>query len=228
MTPDKDDVPIPAEGRQPRERFFLYCKFAELDYAEAHSNNRSTLAPPRRMSDDRKSFQEERMKHLSAIIRSLGLALAIAVAISATGCSKKEAKPDESAVPTAAGADENEAGDSDSGKAMGLQTIRFPYDSFTLDSEAKSALASNAQILKDKPGVRIQVEGHCDQRGGIQYNIALGEKRANAVKKYLEDQGIAGDRVTTISFGKERPIDQGSSEDAYAKNRRANFVITAR
>ena len=82
-----------------------------------------------------------------------------------------------------------------------------------------------ADILKAHPGVKIQVEGHCDQRGGIQYNIALGEKRANSVKKFLMDKGISGDRIATISFGKERPVDSASTEEAYAKNRRANFVI---
>jgi peptidoglycan-associated lipoprotein len=119
-------------------------------------------------------------------------------------------------------------GDSDSGKAMGLQTVHFGYDAYLLDEEAKSTLKANAQILKDKPSAKIQVEGHCDQRGGIQYNIALGEKRANAVKKFLVDQGIKADRVSTISMGKEKPIDPGSTEDAHAKNRRGNFVVTSR
>jgi len=163
-------------------------------------------------------------------LRRLNSALLIAImAASSTmlSCSK-QAQPDESAAPTAPSADENTLGDSDSGKAMGLQTVRFPYDSFVLDSDAKSTIKANADILKDKSSVKIQVEGHCDQRGGIQYNIALGEKRANATRKYLMDLGINGDRITTISYGKERPIDSGTSEDAYAKNRRANFVITSR
>ena len=118
-------------------------------------------------------------------------------------------------------------GDSDSGKAMGLQTVHFPYDSFVLDSEAKSFLASNANIMKDKANLKVQIEGHCDARGGIQYNIALGEKRANSVKKYIVDLGVAGDRITVISFGKEKPVDPGTTEEAYAKNRRGNFVITS-
>ena len=102
------------------------------------------------------------------------------------------------------------------------------YDAFTLDASAKQTLQANGEILKAHPTVKVQIEGHCDQRGGIQYNIALGEKRANSAKKYLIDQGIGEDRITTISFGKERPIDQGTTEDAYAKNRRANFVITSK
>ncbi len=158
------------------------------------------------------------MKHWAILL------LASTLAISA--CSKKPA-PDQSALPSAANADEN-IGDSDSGKAMGLQTIHFGYDAYTLNSEAKSILNANAQILKDKPSLKIQVEGHCDQRGGIQYNIALGEKRANSVKKFLSEQGIAGDRVAVISYGKEKLVDPSENDAAYAKNRRANFSVTSR
>lgn len=158
-----------------------------------------------------------------AILASLAV-----ITIAGPGCSKKT-QPEEPTAATTAGADENAAtGDSDSGRALGMQTVHFPYDSFNLDSEAKSVLKNNADILKSHPSVKVQIEGHCDQRGGIQYNIALGEKRANGVKKYMEDLGINGDRLTTISFGKERPIDPGTSEEAYAKNRRANFVITSK
>ncbi len=119
-------------------------------------------------------------------------------------------------------------GDSDSGKAMGLQTIHFAYDSYILDDSNKAILQANTQILKDKSSIKVQVEGHCDVRGGIQYNLALGEKRANAVKKFLIDGGIAADRLSIISFGKEKLLDPSDSEAAGAKNRRATFVITAR
>jgi len=155
------------------------------------------------------------------------LMLTLAATLAMTACSKKH-NADEGNLPTAANADENTMGDSDNGQAMGLQTIHFGYDTYTLDTEAKGILTSNVQILKDKTSVQIQIEGHCDQRGGIQYNIALGEKRANSVKKFLVDQGISADRITVISFGKEKPLDNGMSEEAYAKNRRANFVITSR
>lgn len=158
---------------------------------------------------------------------SLIVALAAIVSVSATACKTAQKKPGEETVATEA-MDANTLGDSDSGKAMGLQTVHFAYDSFLLNNEAKDILKSNAQILKDNPDVRIQIEGHTDARGGIQYNIALGEKRANAVKSYLSDMGVKGDRITTISYGKERPLDPGMTEEAYAKNRRANFVITSR
>ncbi len=152
--------------------------------------------------------------------------LMLAATIAVSACSKKP-KTDESNLPSAANADQN-MGDSDTGKAMGLQTIHFGYDAYTLNPEAKTILKANAQILKDKASLKIQVEGHCDQRGGIQYNVALGEKRANSVKKFLSDLGIASERVSVISFGKEKPIDNGMTDEAHAKNRRANFAITSR
>lgn len=158
------------------------------------------------------------------------LVLLITLTLSSTyyGCSSKEPSSDENPVPTAAGADDNAAtGDSDSGRAMGIQTIHFPYDSYELSSQDKEILNGNIQIMKDKSSLKIQVEGHCDQRGGIQYNLALGEKRASAVRKFMIDQGVGGERITTISFGKEKLADQGTSEDSMAKNRRANFVITS-
>jgi peptidoglycan-associated lipoprotein len=120
------------------------------------------------------------------------------------------------------------AADSDSNNAMGLQTIHFPYDSFEVVGENKEALKNNIEILKANPTVNIQIEGHCDERGGSQYNLALGEKRANAVKSQVTAGGIGASRVTIISMGKEHPIAQGSGEDTWAKNRRANFVITSK
>jgi peptidoglycan-associated lipoprotein len=122
----------------------------------------------------------------------------------------------------------NSSADSDSNNAMGLQTIHFPYDSFDVVGENKDILKSNIQILKNNPTVNIQIEGHCDERGGTQYNLALGEKRANAVKTAILAGGVGGSRVTVISMGKEHPIVQGSTEEAWAQNRRANFVITSK
>lgn len=109
---------------------------------------------------------------------------------------------------------------------MGLQTVHFAYDSAVLDSGAKEELRGNAQILKDKSNLKVQIEGHTDERGGIQYNVALGERRANSAKAYLVDQGVSASRVETISYGKEKPIDAGHDDAAWSKNRRANFRIT--
>ena len=171
------------------------------------------------------------MTFSSAIVRRLTITIALVAAVSAVSSCSKKPKSDEDTANNAgpaASADENQMGDSDSGKAMGLQTVHFPYDSFSIGGDAKSTLKANADILKSNAGVKVQIEGHCDQRGGIQYNIALGEKRANAVKKYLEGAGISGERVTTISYGKERPVDATENEAAYGKNRRANFAITSK
>lgn len=164
----------------------------------------------------------------SGVFRQIALISIISATIFVTGCGGAKKKEDEGGVPTAPAADENVTlGDSDSNKAIGLQTVHFPFDSFRIEGQEKNILKANVDILKEKPNLKVQIEGHCDAKGGIQYNIALGEKRANATKKYVEDLGIAGDRITVISFGKEKPIDQGMTEEAFAKNRRANFVITS-
>lgn len=119
-------------------------------------------------------------------------------------------------------------GDSDSGKAGGLQTVYFDFNESTLSSDSKETLKNNAEFLKSNGTVDIQVEGHCDERGGHQYNLALGERRAKAVRDYLVAAGVASKRLSTISYGKERPVAEGHDESAWGKNRRANFVVTAK
>ncbi len=119
-------------------------------------------------------------------------------------------------------------GDSDAGKAGALQTVYFAFNSSSLNSDTRAALQSNAEFLKNNGSVEIQVEGHCDERGGVQYNLALGERRAMAVKQYLISMGVNSSRISTISFGKERPIAFGHDEGSWSKNRRANFVVTAK
>jgi len=148
-------------------------------------------------------------------------------------CTSKPVKQEESLVSempplsAAPAADENTLGDSDSGKSMGIRTVNFAYDSSKLDEDSKTVLKTNADILKKHERLHVQVEGHCDQRGGVQYNIALGERRAKAVRNYLKDLGVSDSRLTVISFGKERLVDESTTEEAYAKNRRANFAITS-
>jgi peptidoglycan-associated lipoprotein len=157
------------------------------------------------------------------------LAILFMGTIALSACSKKQqVVEDEVQGPTISNADENTSGDSDSGKATGLQSVNFPYDSFEIDGSAQAKLSANAQLMKDKASLKIQVEGHCDSRGGIQYNLGLGEKRANAVKRFLTKAGVAANRITTVSFGKEKLLDQSDSEEAHAKNRRANFTVTSR
>lgn len=117
-------------------------------------------------------------------------------------------------------------GDSDSSKAGELRTVTFGYDSSTISPSAKDVLESNADFLKRMENVKVRVEGHCDERGGQQYNLALGNRRAQAVKKFLEGLGVAGDRIETYSYGKERPVAFGHDDESWAQNRRGNFVIT--
>jgi peptidoglycan-associated lipoprotein len=108
-------------------------------------------------------------------------------------------------------------------KATGLQTVYFDYDSFSLRPDSKATLTENANKIKQVPDVLIQIEGHCDERGTQEYNLALGEKRALAVREFLVSLGISGDRLLTISYGKERPAVDGHDESAWKQNRRSEF-----
>jgi peptidoglycan-associated lipoprotein len=109
-----------------------------------------------------------------------------------------------------------------------LQPAFFAYDSSELDSAAQQALNANAQLLKQYATWVITIEGHADERGTAEYNLALGERRALTARNYLISLGIAADRLRTISYGKEFPFDPLHSESAWSKNRRAHFVITAK
>lgn len=102
--------------------------------------------------------------------------------------------------------------------------VFFALDSSELSSTAQDTLAKQAAWLKAYPAVNITVEGHCDERGTREYNLALGERRANAAKNYLVSQGISAGRVSTISYGKEKPVALGSNEEAWAQNRRGVSV----
>jgi peptidoglycan-associated lipoprotein len=109
-----------------------------------------------------------------------------------------------------------------------LRPAFFQVDSFELDNEGRAVVSSNAELLKRYPTWTVTIEGHCDERGTAEYNLALGERRALAVRTYLLSLGIAPARIRTVSYGKEFPFDPAHSEGAYAKNRRAHFVITSK
>lgn len=154
------------------------------------------------------------------------------VAFLAVGCASNKPK---NAQDGATGADGANAGltlelngDSDSNKAGGLKTVFFAFDSSSIEGDTKAALQNNADYLKTNANVDVQVEGHCDERGGRQYNLALGERRAKAVRDYLVALGVESKRISTISYGSERPKADGSDESAWSQNRRANFVVTAK
>jgi peptidoglycan-associated lipoprotein len=109
-----------------------------------------------------------------------------------------------------------------------LKPVFFILDSADLDDSAKGAASANADVLRRYNGWIVTIEGHCDERGTAEYNLALGERRAVAVKTYLVSLGISPDRLRTVSYGKEFPFDPGHTEDSWSKNRRAQFVITSK
>jgi peptidoglycan-associated lipoprotein len=109
-----------------------------------------------------------------------------------------------------------------------LKPVFFELDSFEISGSARTVLEENAAVLKKYGTWAITIEGHCDERGTAEYNLALGERRALAARAFLVTQGIAPDRLRTVSYGNEFPFDQGHDENAFAKNRRAHFVITSK
>lgn len=113
---------------------------------------------------------------------------------------------------------------SDTGTIPGLKTVNFAYDNSTLSAAAKKILADNAAWMNANPNVNVQIEGHCDQQGSVEYNLALGERRAKAVKDYLQSIGVNPSQMLTISYGEERLLSYGDTEADHAKNRRANFL----
>jgi peptidoglycan-associated lipoprotein len=109
-----------------------------------------------------------------------------------------------------------------------LKDIHFDFDEYDIRPGDAEILKENAALLKKFSNVKIQIEGHCDERGTIEYNLALGERRANNAKQYLISLGISPDRISTISYGKERPLDPGHNEETWAKNRRVHLIILSK
>jgi len=108
-----------------------------------------------------------------------------------------------------------------------LKDAFFAFDSSSLSSDAQNNLQTSAKWIESHPKFGVLVEGHCDERGTERYNLALGERRAYEAKEYMETLGVSGNEVRTISYGKEKPFDDGHDEDAWAKNRRAHVVLTS-
>ncbi len=163
--------------------------------------------------------------------------LAIAAALVATaGCAKKRPEvlppaPAETPAPTTPTPSYGNQNSVQPGSVQDFKqsvvddTIHFGLDQYDIDPQARSILDSQAQWLMKYPNVRITIEGHTDERGTREYNLALGDRRATAAANYLIARGIAASRINTISYGKERPIAMGSDEQAWAQNRRAVTVV---
>jgi peptidoglycan-associated lipoprotein len=188
--------------------------------------------------------------------RSIALLVALAALITAVACGKKTPPVARPAPPPAAPADTtpppppgppnpvrepvsvpaepvrddaiSSASLDDLNKNSPLKPVYFELDSSDLNAANQKALDENAALMKRYSTWTVTVEGHCDERGTAEYNLALGERRAMAARAYLVSLGIAADRLRTVSYGKEFPFDPGHDEAAFAKNRRAHFVITAK
>lgn len=167
------------------------------------------------------------MRTRNALAHSVFVLLAIAL-VAVPGCAKKKAPPPPPTreVPTAQPpVTEPEPTPPRTEEVFAAGDIRFDYDKATIRDDARPALTALGKHLMDNPTVRVQIEGHCDERGTTEYNLALGERRAKAARDWLAAYGVGGDRLSTISYGKERPLDPGHDETAWAKNRRAHFVV---
>lgn len=105
------------------------------------------------------------------------------------------------------------------------ERVHFEFDKSRITDEAAAVLQRKAEVLRQHPGLRITIEGHCDERGSLEYNMALGQRRAQSVQRYLTGLGVSAEQFSTVSYGEERPVAQGSNERAWAQNRRAEFVI---
>lgn len=170
---------------------------------------------------------------MSATLRTRTVTLAIVGALALSACAKKPPKelPPEPggsvSTSTSSGTLQGPAPGSQAdfvAQMAGQDTIYFDTDRYNIDSADQAALAAQAAWLQKYPAKRATIEGHCDERGTREYNLALGERRANAAKNYLVSLGIDASRVTTVSYGKERPVALGSDEASWAKNRRAVTV----
>ena len=170
------------------------------------------------------------MKKLSTGLKFAAVVSALLVA----GCASKKEEPAPPPPPPPAAAAPAPAPVSSivPGSAEDLRvnvgdTVHFDYDQYSLTDEDKTTLQRQSAWLQKYPAVRVTIEGHCDERGTREYNLALGARRANAVKEYLASLGVAAARLDTVSYGKERPVCTQSDESCWAQNRRGVTTITA-
>ena len=150
--------------------------------------------------------------------------IALALGFATYGCSDDEEKVEEPVTPTAT--TEAPPPDATAGAStFAPETVYFAFDDYTLNMDAQGRLQGMADHLKNAQTAVVQIEGHCDERGSIEYNLALGERRAQSVKNYLTQLGVDGARLSTISYGKELPLCQDESDACWGRNRRVHGVI---
>lgn len=160
----------------------------------------------------------------------LATLLVLVFGMSLTGCSKKKAEdvPQVTSTEGAGAAEplENEDTGIMEGRTSGpMVPVYFEYDSSSVKGEQVQRIETNADFMKKNPALKIRIEGNCDERGTLEYNLALGERRAQSAKTYLVNLGVNGEQLTTVSFGEEKPLLFGHDEISWAQNRRDDFVI---
>ncbi|MDQ2878776.1 MAG: peptidoglycan-associated lipoprotein Pal [Pseudomonadota bacterium] len=166
-------------------------------------------------------------------MKKITTVLLLTTAFVVAGCAKKHPAelPPPAGAPMQSGPADNGAGSiapgtrADFERSVTSNTVHFALDSFDIDPQARAILDSQAVWLARYPNVPVSLEGHCDERGTREYNLALGDRRANATKNYLVARGVNPARISTISYGKERPIALGSDEASWAQNRRAVTIV---
>jgi peptidoglycan-associated lipoprotein len=191
--------------------------------------------------------KENDMTRLCSVLSRVAAVFAATALVALAGCTKKPPTTTETVKPPETAArEETRVSPSASTKPAGhepdvlsedlqhlnshgyLQDAYFDYDKAELRDDARTALAKDAEWLRKYPSTRLLVEGHCDERGTEEYNLALGDRRANATKEYLAAMGISDARVQTVSFGKDRPFCTAENDQCWQENRRAHFLITAK
>jgi peptidoglycan-associated lipoprotein len=176
----------------------------------------------------------------------MGAFLLAGTALWIAGCAKKPPTTTEAAKPSTAAREETRVAGPPSAASSSyepdvlsedlqrlnargyLQDALFDYDKSELREDARAALAKDAEWLKKYPSVQLLIEGHCDERGTEEYNLALGDRRANATREYLASLGVADAKVRTVSYGKDRPFCTSETDQCWQENRRAHFLITAK
>jgi peptidoglycan-associated lipoprotein len=183
---------------------------------------------------------EEKTRMITRIAKSsVGAALALALSLGFTACSDDQQAVDEPVDASLDGAPPPPPGEvlepevdslaeaAESSAAFTPETVYFGFDEYSLTPEARQKLDGLANHLKSSANAAVQIEGHCDERGSIEYNLALGERRSQAVKNYLVQSGVDGARLSTISYGEEKPAVEGHSEEAWSRNRRVEFTVSS-
>jgi len=165
------------------------------------------------------------------VLQITRMAVVVGVAsLALSACSKKTAPPPSmnTTTPTTQTGSTDPGSTTDTGsqeiRQSELQDIFFDFDQSSLRADARRVLDANAEVLKASPGGVVTLEGHCDERGTVEYNLALGERRAREAKNYLVNLGVPDSQLRTISYGEERPFNPGHDEAAWAQNRRVHFV----